>query len=206
MKPHRYDSNGSHKIGTEAEKYFSHIMEELGYKVRKANKQEDMVDHIDFFCKKKSNPVKTFDVKGDKRESRNKENGKVTSDKAIWVEFQNERPYKNGNFGGWMYGKSQMIAFFIKEYDYFVSVPRKKLVSLCESLIDINKIVSNSTNAKKIRCCYRRTTFGKKYELTAIITLKELLSLDHFIISKNGVEKKSGTKSKPEDLTSLFSY
>lgn len=188
MQPHKLDSNGAHEMGRKAEELFEWLMKLLGFVVTGSTRNQNMKKHIDFFCTKGKKKW-SFDVKGDKRERRHVENVAVTMDKVIWIEIQNEKHYMDGEYTGWLYGSAQMIAFYIEEYDHFIAVPRKLLIPFVESNIDYSKIVRSVDECREHRCLYRRKgkDYTKIYELTTIITMGELLSLEHFIISKAGI-------------------
>lgn len=93
----------------------------FGCKTYKSEKDEDVYQHIDFWCEV-NNKRYGIDVKGLKKQNRN---DTEYDDSIHWVELLNTQ----GN-PGWVYGKCVYIAFMTKKSVLYV--PRKQLCELVE--------------------------------------------------------------------------
>jgi hypothetical protein len=119
---------------------------------RKATKQQDMFDHIDFFDEEGS-----VDVKGN------------NLPEEIWLEFKNVR-----GDAGWMYGKADWISFDLPEMGGFVTVLRKNLLDFALDVTDMTRLVPKSQAYKKL---YRRKD---REDLITIVTINDLVDVDSF--------------------------
>ena len=145
------------KNGKNAENAFLALVKTKKCEVREATLKEQF-DHIDYVITKDNIEI-AFDVKAMKKISR--ASNKFSSD-LVWVEFKNV-----SGKDGWLYGKSQYIAFE-RENDYVI-VYRKKLLDFCEK------------NVKKEKVFYSRDALYKMYtrdgrkDVISIIQMNDLI-------------------------------
>lgn len=112
--------------GLEDEKLVMEVTKrKFGGDVRKATRNEDVREHIDFWWISKDGNEYGFDVKGVRK---NKRSDKVSDDKINWIELQNVQGKP-----GWVYGNAKYIAFLTNESVLYV--PRKKLALYVEEKI-----------------------------------------------------------------------
>lgn len=112
--------------GLEDEKLVMEVTKrKFGGDVRKATRNEDVREHIDFWWISKDGNEYGFDVKGVRK---NKRSDKVFDDKINWIELQNVQGKP-----GWVYGNAKYIAFLTNESVLYV--PRKKLALYVEEKI-----------------------------------------------------------------------
>lgn len=157
---HKYDYRGKAKaIGDKATDIIEKMAKLRNYEVKKSSKQEDIKDHFDYRFIKGDKTIKV-EVKGMKRISRSDDEGQDT---WIWVEFKNVQ----GNLG-WLYGKSDYVAFEIN--DSFLFVDRKDLVKISERVVDMTDIVSKPFEARR-KCYHRR---NRPDELVAMIHITDI--------------------------------
>ena len=124
--------------GKESEDLFKELMENLGYIVNKATREENIKDHIDFYLKNnKLNKSFSVDVKAQKKTNRS--DSKV-NDEWLWIEFKNVR----GSLG-WLQGKADKIAFE-RQID-FLMVDREKLKEFAFRKVE-NVDVDRASDAK----------------------------------------------------------
>ena len=136
----RYDKNGEcSKNGNAAEDEFLRILKNKKgiHDVRMADKNENIYDHVDHKFTTSDGKVIRIDTKAMKKVSRS---DKKTNTDLVWVEFQNVAGKK-----GWLYGKADLISFE-REND-FVLVSRKKLLELCEKLVNRKNKVDSAYDA-----------------------------------------------------------
>lgn len=145
----------SKTIGDKTEAMFIAACNKIGYKCIKTDKKVDIYDHIDFYVER-PNGLTSVDVKG---------KNKIDS---IWVEFKNV----HGN-DGWLYGKSQYIAFDMPELNGFVIVGRVELKNKCEEIIERVFVSKNEA----IRKLYTR--FGRM-DVIAQICLEDISDLKSY--------------------------
>lgn len=106
--------------------------ENWGGITRKATRNEDMFDHIDFFWRMNESMEEIgFDVKGLRK---NKRSDKEFDDRITWVELLNVNGYP-----GSVYGKAKYIAFLTK--DSVVYVDRVKLIKFVNKRVQGKDIV-----------------------------------------------------------------
>ncbi len=114
-----------------------------GERLRKSNKIEDRLHHIDGFLLLNGIPY-GVDVKQMKR---------IRSTDAfpckdyVWLELMN-----GDGYDGWLFGKADLIAF--QWVGCWILVEREKLLDFVYKNFDINKIVYNQYVADG--CCFRR--------------------------------------------------
>ena len=135
-----YDKNGEcSKNGNAAEDEFLEILKNKKgiHNVRRADKYENIYDHIDHKFTTSDGKVIRIDTKAMKKVSRS---DKKANTDLVWIEFQNVAGKK-----GWLYGKADLISFE-REND-FVLVSRKKLLELCEKLVNKKNKVDNAYEA-----------------------------------------------------------
>jgi len=121
-------------------------------KARKASKEQDIFDHIDFFDEEGS-----VDVKGN------------NLPEEIWLEFKNVKGRE-----GWMYGRADWISFDLPEMGGFVTVLRKNLLDYALDVTDMSSLVPKKQAYKKL---YRRKD---RMDLITIITINDLAEVDSF--------------------------
>lgn len=143
--------------GKDVEIHFSGLAEAQGFIVEECSKEENMFEHIDFRITNEYGAV-SLDIKSRKKRSRKDSS---YDDDWVWLEFKNVK-----GECGWMYGKSDYIAFE-REYD-FVLVPRIKLLNWSLAAIkDSNPDgeEAKSANSAKYKL-YRR--FRRKDSITQV--------------------------------------
>jgi len=121
-------------------------------KARKASKEQDIFDHIDFFDEEGS-----VDVKG------------INLPEEIWLESKNVKGKE-----GWMYGRADWISFDLPEMGGFVTVLRKNLLDYALDVTDMSALVPKKQAYKKL---YRRKD---RMDLITIITINDLAEVDSF--------------------------
>jgi len=139
MLRNKFDDKGCLEMGTSAENDFVSLARELGWAVKRANKEQDINEHWDLEIKK-DNKKHKVDVKAMKRMRRE---DKCVQDKWVWIELHGVRPSDNG----WVYGsKADLIAF--EKQDSFMIVKRSDLMELIPKVIKLQGIVTEVTQAK----------------------------------------------------------
>jgi len=124
--------------GKESEDLFKESMQDLGYIVNEATREENIKDHIDFYLKNnKLNKSFSVDVKAQKKTNRS--DSKVNGE-WLWIEFKNVR----GSLG-WLQGKADKIAFE-RQID-FLMVDREKLKEFAFRKVE-NVDVDRASDAK----------------------------------------------------------
>lgn len=124
------------KSGYEAEARFIQAARQHGYSVIKANRNQDMFQHIDFFISKGGKNY-AVDVKAEKKFNRRNKN---TDNSEVWIELRNVR----GN-RGWLFGDADFIAF--EHAGHFLLSDRKKLIEIVNQLVDFKKTTDHSHSA-----------------------------------------------------------
>jgi hypothetical protein len=119
---------------------------------RKATKEQDIFDHIDFYDEEGS-----VDVKGN------------NLPEEIWLEFKNVQ-----GKAGWMYGKADWISFDLPELGGFVTVLRKNLLEFALDATDMSALVPKNQAYKKL---YRRKD---REDLITIVTINDLAEVNSF--------------------------
>ena len=134
-----FDTDGkSYEYGKSVESLFKEIGEKNGFKVEESSDYENIHGHIDFFITSPDNKRLSVDVKGMKKLNRSDES---VQDEWLFLEFKNVHGNK-----GWLYGMAELISFEMK--DRFTFIKRKILIDIAEKLVDINKKVFRSSEAK----------------------------------------------------------
>lgn len=169
MYKNNKDSNNSSVIGQRGEDLFEETIRKRKHiKVEKANWNQQVKEHWDYKLIGNSLDV-TVEVKAMKRVGRWK--GKP-QEHIIWIEFKNV-----GGNAGWLYGKSDLIAF--QCVDGFLIVSRERLSKLCEKLVNVKyedihyKMAGNS---KGLYVLYNRKG---RYDVITQITKDDVLSIKH---------------------------
>jgi len=150
--------DNSQKAGDTAEQKFEKICRAKGYKITKANKDQNIHEHWDYKVEKNKGP-KLVDVKAAKKISRR---DKDVSYDWTWVEIKNV----HGN-AGWLKGKADCIAFGQK--DHFLVVEREELKAWCKSKINLKNKVSRVKDAK-----YNIYTRKGRKDLLSLINIREM--------------------------------
>ena len=168
----RNDHKDYIKRGTAVENLFVDEAIRRGYRIKVASAQQNMYDHIDLILTKEGETF-TVDIKA-RRTGTDKSKG--FDDLWTVVEFKNTM----GDLG-WLYSKSDYIAFERKED--FVFADTKQLRDMCESIVDVTKRVASFKNANyKV---WGRSYQGKK-DLISRIEMSKVVELDKtFIWLKN---------------------
>ena len=168
----RKDHKDYIKRGTAVENLFVDEAIRRGYRTKVASAQQNMYDHIDLILTKEGETF-TVDIKA-RRTGTDKSKG--FDDLWTVVEFKNTM----GDLG-WLYSKSDYIAFERKED--FVFADTKQLRDMCESIVDVTKRVASFKNANyKV---WGRSYQGKK-DLISRIEMSKVVALDKtFIWLKN---------------------
>ena len=123
--------NYSSATGRVAEVRFIRAAEQLGFQVTKGSRKDDMHLHVDYWIAHGNSSSWGVDVKGNNLPD------------EIWCEFKNVK----GN-PGWMYGKSEIIAFDMPEEGGFSIVDRVELKDYCEANV-IKESVDHKSKAYK---------------------------------------------------------
>ena len=144
----------SFQTGKRAESLFERVAKKAHFKVHKANRDQNMNQHIDFFisCYHFNFSV---DVKARKKISRG---DSEVNDAWTWIEFKNVI-----GKDGWIKGKADFIAFEFE--NSFLIVKRAELRELCKKLIkDTKTRVTKAKDAKYLLY----TRHGRKDLVTQI--------------------------------------
>jgi hypothetical protein len=129
------------------------------------------IDGNDYWVWKAGMPETPIDVKARKKIKRK---DTATNDSFIWVEFTSVNGSK-----GWLYGKSEFIAF--ETEDNFLVVRRSALASLCERLCNTKELNQHGSKPP-LYVGYQR--YGRK-DLVSLIKLEDILeNLPHSFILK----------------------
>ncbi len=134
-----YDYRDSLELGTSAEEKFKKIAKSKKWVIKLASRNEDKNEHWDCEIFKKTESYKV-DVKAMKRVSRH---DSETQDVWLWIELHGVRVDDRG----WLYGdKADLIAFELCKS--FIIVEREQLIRLVEELVDFDRKVYTSLEAK----------------------------------------------------------
>lgn len=155
--------------GLEDENFVMNATKEtLGGECYKATKKEDTKDHIDFWWESPKKGKLGIDVKGVKK---NKRDDVEKDDSIHWVELQNVA----GNLG-WLYGKSDYIAFRTNSNIIFVKL--NDLQQYTNDKIKGKQLVFN--NPKECYIPYQR--YGRK-DMICKVPTSDLLEIGEFVIN-----------------------
>ena len=168
----RKDHKDYIKRGTAVENLLVEEGLRRGYTVTPSSEKQNMYDHIDLILTKGDKKF-TVDVKA-RRTGTDKSKG--FDDLWTVVEFKNTM-----GDSGWLYSKSDYIAFERKED--FVFADTRQLRDMCEKIVDVTKRVASFKNANyKV---WGRSYQGKK-DLISRIEMSKVVALDKtFIWLKN---------------------
>lgn len=162
--------------GLKDEEYVMKIVEEnLGGTCYKSSKKEDMVEHIDIWWNSPKKGKISIDVKGRRKSKRNE---KQYNDEITWIELKNVQ-----GKDGWVYGKSDYIAFITLDRIIFVKTIKLRIFS--EEKIINKKIVYN--NPSDYYVPYQRKKYGRN-DLMIKVPITDIIELSDFmiILNKNG--------------------
>jgi hypothetical protein len=157
------------KDGREAEDNFIKIYQ----LIRKATKEEDIKEHWDVEVKVNDDIVKV-DVKAVKNESRHEA---FPNENFHWIEIQNVR-----GDDGWLYGKSDLIAF--ETIDYFILVGTLKLRRFLEKKLNYTKKTIKdivTTNSKDPYSFYRRK---EREDIVVKVKTIDLMHIKYLSVKK----------------------
>lgn len=149
------------KIGNEAEESFK----KLFTFVKKATKEEDITEHWDLEVIIDEKNVRV-DVKAVKNEDRF---DPYPNENFHWVEIQNV----NGD-DGWLYGKSDLIAF--ETLDYFILVGTLKLRKYLEKKLKYKQDTISTLETTSVKDPY---TFYRRKDRNDIVTKIKTIDLMH---------------------------
>ena len=147
-------------MGESAEESFEKIALQKGFTVKTATRKQEF-SHIDFILMRDGQNDVFVDVKACKKSSRS---AGIANEEIVWVEFKNVV----GNIG-WIYGAADIIAFE-REKD-FVLVPRLRLITLCERIVNFNKRVDSTRDA-----LYNLYTRKDRKDEISLIKMKDITS------------------------------
>lgn len=146
------------------------LKEQFGGECAKATKKEDIFAHIDFWWFKSENEKIGIDVKGLRK---NKRTDKNNDDTITWIEFLNV----HGKLG-WLYGKSDFIAFCTLKDIIFVNT--KKLREYAEAKIENKELVFDTP--KEFYIPYQRKKYGRK-DKTMKVPISDLYDIADFTVN-----------------------
>ncbi len=160
----KWIQDSSWKRGQGVEAMFAKLLNKRTDNVRAANLKEQFshMDYISDFGK--------IDVKARKRVARKDTD---VQDDLVWLEFKNVQGKH-----GWLYGKSDWIAF--EREEDFVMVKRHYLALMAEKLCDVGDRVAVGKDA--LYKGYQRS--GRK-DLLSIVKMSDVLGLDHQLWTKD---------------------
>ena len=171
----RHDHKDYIKRGTAVENLFVDEAIRRGYRTKVASAQQNMYDHIDLILTKEGETF-TVDIKA-RRTGTDKSKG--FDDLWTVVEFKNTM-----GDSGWLYSKSDYIAFERKED--FVFADTNQLRDMCEKIVDVTKRVASFKNANyKV---WGRSYQGKK-DLISRIEMSKVVALDKTFIWLKNLDK-----------------
>lgn len=166
MQKNKFDNRKAKELGELGENLFYQAAIDRGYSIKTCKSYlENAKNHSDFYITK-NNITKRIEVKGPKRIN---STDTELSDELICIELMGI-----AGFPGWLYGKADIVAFCIKEG--FCLVQKDKLITLVESIIDINIEPIPSTQNKVKHVIYRRVQWNRMDKIV-YITKEELLSI-----------------------------
>lgn len=167
IEKNKFDKDGkSAEEGFAAEKTFTEIARSKGLIIQEATKEENMLEHIDYYLKGKDKTV-SVDVKSRKRTSRK---NKSFNDEWIWIEIKNVQ-----GRNGWLYGKADFIAF--ETENEFLLCPRKSIINIVNSFVRFDlSMVDRAYQAK-----YRIYQRHKRRDQITQINIKEILKIKNLV-------------------------
>ena len=141
--------------GRQTENNFKNLMISRGNKVRKANKEQDCVNKVDFIIKTKENNILKFQVKNRNTPGRNQ--GK--DDNFITLEFKNTK-----GDDGWMYGDSDYLA---KEVEggfniYHMSTLKDFAEARTQKNVTTTRLVDSYVKGMPYKIYKRKGSYGHK--------------------------------------------
>ena len=171
MKKNEFIDERSAEMGESAEKQFDRATKAQGKSVRKANRYEERVLHIDRWIgdktwrpaynqTMKNKPEISVEIKAMKRISR--ASAKPQSE-WLWVEFKN---VSGGE--GWLYGGATLLATEVESGFYLLYL--KSLRSWAEFKVDRDDVVSNPNQAK-----YKSYSRRNRDDEMSLINLREFI-------------------------------
>ena len=172
MYQNQFDKTGECSTrGGAVEDLFEHWLQANNNKFRRAERYEQFA-HIDFVVYDSLQNEIKVEVKAPKKVSRS---NSTIKDDIVWVEFKNV----NG-CPGWLYGKSDYIAFYKQDENKFYLVKTTDLKDMCEQLC-IGKAYRTDDALYK-----RYTRFGRQDEIS-MIKFDDIKKLDFISFKATGV-------------------
>lgn len=178
----RLDNRGCKEMDEVATELFLREVKDRGWTSLRATRKQDTQEHWDWKITKGD---RTFlvDIKGRKRIDSTGE----PDDRLICIEYTNV----DGNIG-WLRGKSDYIAFSIREG--FAFVPTPKLLEYSKTVINWNGPVIPSPQGKVKHTVYQRSQWGRS-DLVAYLTKQEILKLATTVWSTKCYIKTDSTQT-----------
>lgn len=165
----KFDKSGECATqGASAEELFLDMATARNYVVKKATRNQNIFDHIDFYLTGRSKDTGsdhtiTVDIKARKKTSRK---DSKFNDSWVWVEIKNVQ-----GRDGWLYGQSDFIAF--EQKDCFILCPRKVLIEVVKSNVRFDLDYVDRASQAKYRI-YQRS--GRRDQITQV-KVEDLLKL-----------------------------
>lgn len=132
----RFDKKDSLELGERAENLFAAMAQKSGWQVAPSSRDENIDEHWDFQISKGGENFKV-EVKSTKRIHRNDDQSQA---EFIWVELKNVR----GKVG-WLFGKSDLIAF--EKEASFLFVKRLNLLKVVNQKVNLVAKVKQADEA-----------------------------------------------------------
>jgi len=132
----RFDKKDSLEIGVKAEEVFILSAVRQGWKVSASSRDENIDEHWDYLIEKDGNNYKV-EVKSGKRIQRKDDK---SQHEFVWVEIRNVR----GKVG-WLFGKSDLIAFESEKSFFFVK--RMDLLKVVNKKVNLVAKVKSAKEA-----------------------------------------------------------
>ena len=157
------DFKQSWQRGQDLEDYFYQLLLNRDKNARRATRSEQF-KHIDFFTS-----FGTIDVKAKKRLSRHEGTPQA---ERVWLEYKNVQ-----GKDGWLVSDVDILAFE-RDDDFFLAY-RKDIKLLADVMCNLSDLVTDKRDV-----LYKGYTRKGREDLLTIITMKDLMQLDHKLWSK----------------------
>lgn len=121
----RYATERTRRMGTNAEILFEQILYSHGIPYSSATKKEELINHYDYIA---SQFVNFTNCKVEVKSTKSPKRGKKPDPSILFIELKSV-----GGHPGWLYGKSDVIAFQINSH--FIIFKRMELLEYVEKMI-----------------------------------------------------------------------